>query len=161
MLRRAAFPLVFAAVAACSPSPSDNGDAGVADATDDGIISCQNDSRAMTYAPGVVAVGKMGVLKGSLAVADPAPPLRGTNTWSVKLTDAAGNAVTSPTVKVTPFMPDHGHGTSIVATATVQPDGTVALTPLYFFMPGLWRVTLDVTSSAGSDSIEFYFCVAG
>ena len=71
----------------------------------------------------------------------------------------------SPTITVTPFMPDHGHGTSVRAVVTAQPDGSFSVTPLYLFMAGVWRVTIAVgvgASDAGaSESVAFFFCVAG
>jgi hypothetical protein len=35
------------------------------------------------------------------------------------------------------------------------------ITPLYFFMPGLWQVTLQAMTPAGDDSTVFNFCVPG
>jgi hypothetical protein len=48
--------------------------------------------------------------------------------------------------------------------ATVVPgsaSGTYLVSPLYFFMPGVWSVTLDVTASGMKDTAVFYFCVEG
>ncbi len=39
-------------------------------------------------------------------------------------------------------MPDHGHGTSVNASVTANSDGTYTVAPLYFFMPGVWRINL-------------------
>jgi hypothetical protein len=126
----------------------------------DANIGCQFDSRAMTYAPGMQLSGTGGVLKFAIESATPAPPLKGNNSWSVKILDGSGAAVTGATMTAVPFMPDHGHGTQV--TPVVTPDGdSYTVAPLYLFMPGLWQVTLDATSAAGDDSVKFDFCIAG
>ena len=57
-------------------------------------------------------------------------------------------------------MPDHGHGTSVNATVSANPDGTYTVAPLYFFMPGVWRITFWIGSNQ-ADVGEFFFCVPG
>src|SRR5215467_6438806 len=75
------------------------------------LITCQNDPRAMTYASGLSVTSTSGTRKYVLLTADPAPPARGTDTWTLKITDAGGTSQPGLTVGVLPFMPDHGHGT--------------------------------------------------
>ena len=58
-------------------------------------------------------------------------------------------------------MPDHGHGTSVSATVTANQDGTYRAAPLYFFMPGVWRVSFSVPANQLSDVGDFYFCIPG
>src|SRR6185295_7599560 len=99
-----------------------------------------------------------------LMTADPAPPARGTNSWNVRLTDGSGAPISGVALEVTPFMPDHGHGTSVVPTVTAGDDGTYAIQGLYLFMPGVWRVTFALDAHAnGTDPnvVNFFFCVAG
>jgi hypothetical protein len=134
-------------------TPPDQPDAG-------DLITCQNDPRAMTYAPGLSVTSTSGTTKYVLLSADPAPPARGTDTWSIKITDAAGTAQPGLTVGVLPFMPDHGHGTSVNAAVTGGSGGTYSVTPLYFFMPGVWRITFWIGSNQ-ADVGEFFFCVPG
>lgn len=125
------------------------------------LITCQNDPRAMTYAPGLSVTSTSGSRKYVLLSANPSPPARGTDTWTIKITDAAGQAQTGLSVSVLPFMPDHGHGTSVNASVTPNSDGTYKVDPLYFFMPGVWRVTFAVPPNQLSDVGEFFFCVPG
>jgi hypothetical protein len=153
--------LWWALLPACTGGTGGDAVDASADTVDESTVGCMNDQRVLSYQAGLQVAGQSGMLKAALLSSDPGPPLRGSNTWTVKIMDGSGAPVPNPTIKVTPFMPDHGHGTSIIATATPQPDGTVTITPLYLFMPGVWRVTLDITSSAGNDSIVFYFCIAG
>src|SRR5262249_10825211 len=95
-----------------------------------------------------------------LLSADPAPPQRGTDTWALKVTDAAGANQAGLSVGVLPFMPDHGHGSSVNAAVTAHAGGPPTVTPLYFFMPGVWRITFWIGSNQ-SDVGEFFFCVPG
>src|SRR5262249_40017779 len=88
----------------------------------------------------------------------PAPPARGTDTWSMRITDAAGTTQPGLTVGVLPFMPDHGHGTSVNASVTANPDGTYTVAPLYFFMPGVWRISFWIGPNQ-ADVGEVFFCV--
>ena len=155
-----AFLLVALAAAGCtsssgSGSGTDSGASGL-DGSDSGTVSCANDPRVDTYVANLVKKSASGKMQVTLVASDPAPPIRGTNAWTMKITDDTGAAVTSD-VTVVPFMPDHGHGTSVTPTPTAQPDGSWKIDNLYFFMPGVWRVTI---THAG-DSVEYLFCVAG
>jgi len=136
-----------------NPPPQQTPDAG-------DLITCQNDPRVMSYAPGLSVTSTTGTRKYVLLSADPAPPARGTDTWSIKITDASGTAQPGLTVGVLPFMPDHGHGTSVNAVVTGGSDGTYTVAPLYFFMPGVWRITFWIGSNQ-ADVGEFFFCVPG
>lgn len=156
-MRFAALPFVALALS-CASNPSAPGpDAGAEAAT----IGCLTDPRAQSYSSGLTITGKHGVFVVELVGAQPGPPLRGTNTWTVRVHDAKGNAVPSAALAVKLIMPDHGHGSTVAPTIAAQPDGTIKIDSLYFFMPGLWQVTLDVTAGADADSVVFSFCVAG
>lgn len=125
-------------------------------------IGCMNDMRAMTYtADLVLPMSVTSNLKFELVNSMPGPPIKGTNTWMLKLLDKNSQPVTGATLKVTPFMPDHGHGTSVVPTITPVGD-SYQISNLYLFMAGLWMVTIEVdASSAGADTGVFYFCIPG
>ena len=133
------------------PQPPDAGD----------LITCQNDPRVMNYTPGLSVTSTSGTRKYVLLSSDPAPPARGTDTWGLKITDAAGANQPGLSVGVLPFMPDHGHGSSVNAAVTAKADGTYTVTPLYFFMPGVWRISFSVPPNQMSDVGNFYFCVPG
>jgi len=156
--------LLCAGAFACSPSNSDPADAGSDQASgDDGaLIGCQNDPRDDTYAPNLTKTGKSGLFKFVLVSAKPAPPALNDNSWVLKVLDAKGNPLPGPSiVSVTPFMPDHGHGTSAVPMATPDADGSFTLSPLYLYMAGLWQITIVAKSGSQEDSAVFSFCIAG
>lgn len=129
--------------------------------TDDGGITCQTDRRAETYTANMQKPGRLGALQFTLVQSDPAPPGKGTNTWTLKLQDKSGNPVTGATVTARPLMPDHGHGTSVVPQVTPAADGTYGIAPLYLFMAGLWQITLNVQAGATTDVAVFSFCIQG
>ena len=149
-----------AALVLCACTSSDGGATSSDSATpaDAGpTVTCQNDSRVDTYVANLTKTSSSGQMKVTLVASDPAPPVRGNNTWSVKVTDGAGGAVNGASLAVTPFMPDHGHGTSVKAAINAKGDGVYEITPLYLFMPGVWKITI----ANGTDSVDFFFCVAG
>jgi hypothetical protein len=128
-----------------------------------GLIGCQGDVRVTPWAPKVSVVSKKGGLHFTLVEASPAPPARGDNHWTLRVTDASGAVKPHLALSVEPFMPDHGHGTGVKARVSAQPDGTYAVGPLNLFMPGVWRVTVFVSMNAGrpDDEAVFFFCIAG
>mgnify|MGYP001552691117 CR=1 FL=1 len=106
-------------------------------------------------------MGKNGVFETKLMASDPAPPDRGNNTWTVAVSDASGPPVTGATIDVKPYMPDHGHGTPIIATVTDKGDGSYLITPVNLFMVGLWQVTLTIDQAGKSDQVVYDFCIEG
>ena len=96
--------------------------------------------------------------------ANPAPPARDDNTWVLQLSSMSGGTVGAPvsgaTVTVTPFMPDHQHGSG--KTVVVEPmteAGQYELAPVNLWMPGLWETTISASSATGTDSVVFRFCI--
>lgn len=134
------------------------------DAGDDArFASCVGDPRADAYRPGLAKPGEAGQLTVTLVAATPSPPAKGTNQWTVRITDAAGAPVDGATVAVAPFMPDHNHGSSMkpVVRAGATP-GEYVVDSLYFFMIGLWRVTFTIAlPTGGADNAVFQLCVSG
>jgi hypothetical protein len=136
-------------------------DGGGADASDDSDIGCEG-AGADTYVAGMSKLGKNGQLTFVLLSSDPGPPVRGSDSWIVEVLAANGQPAAGATITmVTPFMPQHGHGTSIAPQVTPQSDGRFQIAPLYFFMPGLWQVTIEAQAGATTDSGVFSFCVPG
>ena len=146
------------ALAACGSNGSSGG--GGADASDD----CTADPRADTFVVGLDKHGTAGNLDFVLESADPAPPARGNNTWIVQVNAMAQGVVGSPmtgvAMAVTPFMPDHGHGTPIPVEVTSMPTaGQYQLSPINMWMPGYWETTIQAQAGSVSDQVVFKFCV--
>jgi hypothetical protein len=113
-----------------------------------------------TFAPGLSRPGEGERLRFTLLASDPAPLRKGDHRWTLAVTDAGNSPVGGATITVTPFMPDHGHGTPI--KTTVRPDaspGQYVLEPVNLFMPGVWRVQIDVEKEGTTDTAAFRFCI--
>jgi len=148
---------VAALVAGCTSSDGSGSSSSSGDVDSGPTVSCEHDPRVDTYVANLSKASASGNLKVTLVSSDPAPPIRGTNTWKVKVMDGAGNPMPNATLTVAPFMPDHGHPSNVKPQVTGGADGTYDIGNVYFFMPGVWRVTITV----GTDSVEFFFCVPG
>jgi len=101
-----------------------------------------------------------------LVAATPAPPQQGENTWVVEISgpDATPLAADA-SFSIVPWMPDHGHGTNIIAGVTPVNDaaGQFEITPVDLWMPGVWTVDVTIENEAGArvDSGQFAFCIEG
>src|SRR5512135_2622923 len=108
---RAAYMLfgsVFVVTAACGGSSTNSG-------VPDAGYDCTTETRAETFTAGMTKVGSQNEVTFKLMSSTPAPPSRGNNTWEIDLVDQGGAPITGAAMVVTPFMPDHNHGTSIKA----------------------------------------------
>jgi hypothetical protein len=144
----------LAAVAGCGGSPAADTDGGA-------LFSCETETRAVAYMPGLTRTSASGAWQAVLVTSEPGPPVKGTNTWTMKVLDGAGAAHEDVTVTARTFMPDHNHGSTIKAHVTPMGAGIYRVTPLYLYMPGLWQVTLDLDVPGSPDSIMFPICIPG
>lgn len=124
---------------------------------------CAADPRAQVYAVGLSSSSANGAMTITFVDADPAPPAKGNNTWTVTIEDAAGDPVNGAAIATIAYMPDHGHTSAIKPTATSLDDkGTYEIKPVNLSMPGIWEVTLTVTPTGGvTEAVKFTFCIAG
>lgn len=137
-------------VSACSDSSSD----------DDEEIDCSTVTNADTFVVGLPKTGAAGMLHFALMDANPAPPARDNNTWTVQITDAASAAFDGATLTVTPFMPAHGHTSPI--TVGITPTGTPGeykLDPVNLWMNGVWETTIKAQKDSVVDSAVYSFCI--
>jgi hypothetical protein len=143
---------VLLVASACGDHSGSHADAG---------YDCTIEDRDDTYVAGLEKAGEVGTLTFRLLSATPAPPARGDNSWMVEIVDGGG-PVSGATVDVTPFMPDHRHGTPIDAVVTDQGSGQYQVTPVNLWMPGLWETTIEATPSGGAlDRVVYRFCIPG
>jgi len=151
----------------CTGSSSGGGGGGATIDTDGAVVSCKDDPRVDTYTANLTKAGQRGVLTFTLVTSDPAPPGKGNNVVTVKITKADGSVVTGdviPDLK----MPDHGHPSSLKPIATFDPaTQTYTVDPTYMFMAGVWRIQLDAYEGTADDAAVpldsgvFMFCVEG
>ena len=126
-------------------------------------VGCENETRADRLAAGMKRTGAAGY---TVAVADmsPAPPTKGDNAWKLEVLDPAGQVRTDLRVRVTPWMPDHGHGTTITprVEAPAAESRAFAISRINLWMPGLWRVGVAVTDGERQlDEVHFFTCIDG
>ncbi len=123
---------------------------------------CAKETRADPYTPPMMKAGTGFQVK--FLDSDPAPPAKDNNNWTIEITDANGSPIDGATITVVPYMPDHGHGTSVKPTIVPMGSGKYQIQNVYMYMPGLWQTTIGVTmpgamKSAGS--VMYSFCVDG
>jgi hypothetical protein len=142
-------------VAAACSSSSDPGAT-----TNKPASACETDTRKDTYVAGLSK--SAGPLSVRIVDATPAPPTKGTNVMTLQIVHGGGKPVDGATVSVTPFMPDHGHGSAVVPVVTPMGDGKYSVSKIYLAMAGLWKLTITVTPAGGSPSdTAFSFCLDG
>jgi len=81
---------------------------------------------------------------------NPDPPRVGVNSIALDLLDVDGNAMAGVDVRIEPWMPAHGHGTTIVHPEKVE-AGRYATEDLYFNMPGSWQIRILIDGPDGED----------
>ena len=188
-LRWWAAPLLAASLGACSSAssapnavatPGDAGsgaDAASALVADAGAVApedssagsadasaCQADPDIVAYAPNLAKTGASGLIQFVLTSADPAPPSKGNNIWTLKLLDSSGQPITDATMSPTgggikTWMPFMRHGLSILPSEKSNGDGTYTIGSLNLTMAGVWQVTFTAKTGSISDSAVFTFCV--
>jgi len=122
------------------------------------VEACGGDTDV--FAPGLVLAGAKGQVKVTLLQSEPQVLSKGDHQWRVMVSNANGAAMPDAVLAVTPFMPEHNHGTTVAAAVTKGAvPGEFVLNPVNLFMVGLWRVTIDVTDQAAEDSVVFRVCV--
>jgi hypothetical protein len=124
----------------------------------EGAVGCAAETRDDDYAVGLSKTGMS--MTATFVSADPAPPVKGDNTWVLSFTDSGGAPLDGLAITVTPLMPDHGHGTPVVAVVTPTGEaGQYSIEPVNLFMEGYWEVTFEITQGDVQDSVVFGFCV--
>ena len=124
---------------------------------------CSNDPRGEPYHPGLSGTATDGAMIVRFVDANPAPPTRGNNTFTIVVTDKGGNAIDGAAIQTGTWMPDHGHGSSIDPTSRADgKPGEYVINPVNLFMPGIWQITFNVTEKdKTTDSVMFTFCIDG
>jgi hypothetical protein len=159
MLRRAL--LTFAvlsctAVVACSSDDSSSSSS----STGGPATGCAADNRKDIYTAGLTKPA--GDLQVKLLESKPGPPIKGTNELQIEVMDAGGAPLDGATVTVTPFMPDHGHGSALPPVTKPLGGGKYTVEKVYLSMSGLWRLTVSVQMPGGAiKEAAFQFCVDG
>ena len=158
MWKHLGLALAFAALASgCGNPPAGDDD------DDFTNVPCDEDTRDDEYVAGLEKIGLSNMLKATLDDASPAPPDVGNNVWTLTVVDNGNDTpLDGCTFDVTPWMPDHNHGTSPAPIAAPAGGaGEYEVSQLNLFMGGLWEVTLEATCTGMTDTLVYTFCLEG
>ena len=127
-------------------------------------VDCSMVTGADTFTVGLEKPGVGGTVDMRLISINPAPAVRGNNTWVVQIDSMASGVVGSPmdgaTLDISSYMPAHGHYSPITPTITATGNpGEYKITPINLWMPGVWQTTITVSSSQPADRAVYAFCV--
>jgi len=162
--------LLACGLSACKSSGATDDAGAIGDAD---FVNCAAETRATPFQPGMQVTSRSGgyVVKAlQNTFVDPnkqvltIPPAKGIDTWTIETDRAAtGTPVDGMSITVSPYMPDHRHGTTAVGV-TAAGAGTYTINPLNLYMAGYWEITFNLTDpSAGdapvTDSAMFPICV--
>ena len=120
-------------------------------------VGCAEETRALPYAEGLEVVSQLG-MRVTLLESRPAPHV-GDHTWTLRIVEADASPVLGASVKVSPFMPDHHHGSPLVPSVAEQENGVYVADPVELIMPGYWRTTIRVTTDSWTDSVAVPLCI--
>jgi hypothetical protein len=114
------------------------------------LVACGEEAASSPNGP-VSADSSSGALH-AVVVTTPDPPQRGVNQAVVTL---SGEGVhEGQAVKLTPWMPSHGHGTAVSPDVSALGAGQYQVTNLYLPMPGLWQLRIEAANDEVVPSIE-------
>ncbi len=82
-------------------------------------------------------------------------PARGANAAELTITTPAGAPRDGLVLTVVPWMPSHGHGSSVVTTVTAKGTGKYVVDGLQFFMPGRWELRVAIGEPASDVVFTF------
>jgi hypothetical protein len=128
-------------------------------------LVCGDGRRIDRYENGLEKVGDEGQYRVRIVEATPNPPDRGDNVWTFEVTDSADRPLAGALVRLSPWMPDHGHG-SVPPTFDATPSGEggrYTSPEVRLFMPGFWQIKVSITALGGgiTDEVTFGFCIEG
>jgi hypothetical protein len=83
----------------------------------------------------------------------PQPPRKGSVDVTYRITDGAGAPADGLDLQVLPWMPAHGHGTSVTPLVTPQGGGAYLASPVYLYMAGHWELRTQIQGGDIADSV--------
>lgn len=94
-----------------------------------------------------------------LLSSDPQRPSKGDNTWVVELQSFDSSPLSAPKLEIFPFMPDHGHGTTLPPLVRPLGNAQFEISELNLWMPGFWTMRFDVEAEGMVDEMSLPLCV--
>ncbi len=111
---------------------------------------------ANQYRPGMVARTEEGLFSIAFT-SEPGPPRMGMNTLTLQISDTAAAPVSGAFIKVSPYMPAHGHGSNSQPAIFETAPGLYRAELVELQMMGHWTITVTVNTIESSDAATFDF----
>jgi hypothetical protein len=108
---------------------------------------------------GMSKITPSGALTVAIVAAEPAPPLKGLNSWTVQLSDESGEAVSAASLSFSGWMPLHRHGLNSLPVIRELDGGRYEIQPIVLYMPQLWELSVLVTRNDETEDVTFDICV--
>lgn len=151
--------LVVGLATACLDGETHHGAHAEADARTGGL-PCGGRGEPLQGLQAMASMDGGRVAQMALIVAEPPRPIVGNNTWSFTLkVDEEPLEGVAAAITVTPFMPDHGHGTPTEVAVTELEPGVYRFAPVHTRMAGYWEIGVDVATERVYAHFEFGVCV--
>lgn len=83
----------------------------------------------------------------------PEVPVKGADAAQLTFLDAQGAPVDGLDVEVVPWMPAHGHGTSIQPVANAAGPGAIVVSPIYLYMSGQWQLRMNISGTVDDSAV--------
>ncbi len=101
-----------------------------------------------------------GVATLEFLAGEPMPPIVGNNSWLFGL-EVGGKPLPdlAAAITVTPFMPDHGHGTPTKVNVVEEEPGEYRFEPVHLRMAGFWEIRVELESEVRVADWVFGVCV--
>ena len=81
-----------------------------------------------------------GALQIEVRTAPDQPPARGVISIEYRIARKDGTPADGLTLTIVPWMPDHGHGASVVPSVTPMGSGRYVVSDVALVMPGTWEL---------------------
>lgn len=163
MIKALLISFAFIGLITCSGDEQTNGANELTSTDDMATSNCAVDTRGEEYVPNMSKTGPAG-FQFKLRNALPAPPDRNLNEWSLEIKNSANqNVPKDHSIELSPYMPDHQHGSITSPIVEVDELGIYNISNIDLFMPGFWEITVTIldTEKAKLDSVRFNFCIRG
>jgi hypothetical protein len=160
-IHRSTFDVLAMVIAACGFMACSGDDPAGEDGDVVATDLCSGDTKAEPFSAGMTKTTKGGLTIAVLS-ADPAPPARGRNSWTVEVKDATGAALVGADVQAfcTMFHAGGGsHGCVPSPSVAEEGEGQYAVYPIGFNMHGHWEVSVGVVESGEVEEVKFPLCI--
>lgn len=120
-----------------------------------GLAACGGGPGLMGFDPGPPVGEPLSTLRSADGTWDvslwtaPQPPPKGSVEVKYRIVDQTQTPIDGLALQVVPWMPAHGHGTSVAAIVTPEGEGYYLVKPVFLYMSGRWELRTTIGGIAG------------